>query len=83
MDAQLTVLIVSVDHEYLFIIYVVSAGIWCASFFVVCRDPRLSDSEHCACLLSHHCSTILGVMLRRSRWWSVWKIPSSLMRWDV
>ena len=48
MDAQLTVLIVSVDHEYLFIIYVVSAGIWCASFFVVCRDPRLSDSEHCA-----------------------------------
>ena len=48
MDAQLTVLIVLVDDEYLFIIYIVSAGVWCASFFVVCRDPRLSDLEHCA-----------------------------------
>ena len=28
MDAQLTVLIVSVDHEYLCSIYVLSAGVW-------------------------------------------------------
>ncbi len=36
-----------------------------------------------ACSLSYHCSTIVGVILRRSRWWSARKIPSSLMRWDV
>ncbi len=32
MDAQLTVLIVLVNHEYLFIIYVVIAGVRCASY---------------------------------------------------
>jgi hypothetical protein len=36
-----------------------------------------------ACLLSHHCSTIVGVILRRSRWWRAWKIHSSSIRWDV
>ncbi len=32
MDAQLTVLIVSVIHKYLFIIYAVIAGVRCASY---------------------------------------------------
>jgi len=32
MDAQLTVLIVSVVHEYLFIIYAVIAGVRCESY---------------------------------------------------
>ncbi len=32
MDAQLTILIVSVNHEYWFIIYVVSAGVRFASY---------------------------------------------------
>jgi hypothetical protein len=35
MDAQLTVLIVSVDHDYLFIIYVVNAGVWCGASYIV------------------------------------------------
>ena len=32
MDAQLTVFIVSVVHEYLFIMYAVIAGVRCASY---------------------------------------------------
>ena len=32
MDAQLTVLIVLVYHEYLFFVYVVSAGVRCTSY---------------------------------------------------
>ncbi len=49
IDAQLTVLIVSVDHEYLFIMYVVSDGVRCTSycFFVMSfQFGALRKSHH-------------------------------------
>ena len=60
------------------------ARIMSASALIIMLGPSGGVVESLtACSLSHHCSTILGVMLSRSRWWSARKIPSSSMWWDV
>ena len=53
--------------------------VYASTLIIMLGPPRGVEESFTACLLSHHCSAIVGVILRWLRWWSARKVPSGSM----